>query len=67
MVTIFTFSDWTVEDAGAALPDRCEGIEFDAISPDEKGTTFFFKGMEHCFITPHTLLVLDVSEFTFIA
>ncbi|XP_041637858.1 hemopexin [Cheilinus undulatus] len=33
-----------VEDAGAALPDRCEGLEFDAITPDEKGTTFFFKG-----------------------
>uniref|UniRef100_A0A3Q3X2N2 Hemopexin n=1 Tax=Mola mola TaxID=94237 RepID=A0A3Q3X2N2_MOLML len=28
----------------AALPDRCEGIEFDAITPDEKGQTFFFKG-----------------------
>ncbi|XP_051283974.1 hemopexin [Dicentrarchus labrax] len=34
--------DAAVEDA--ALPDRCEGIEFDAITPDEKGTTFFFKG-----------------------
>nr|AMW64454.1 warm temperature acclimation related 65kDa protein 2 [Scomberomorus niphonius] len=34
-----------VEDGGtdAALPDRCAGIEFDAITPDEKGTTFFFK------------------------
>lgn len=29
----------------AALPDRCAGIEFDAITPDEKGNTFFFKGL----------------------
>uniref|UniRef100_A0A3P8TIG3 Hemopexin n=1 Tax=Amphiprion percula TaxID=161767 RepID=A0A3P8TIG3_AMPPE len=28
----------------AALPDRCAGIEFDAITPDEQGNTFFFKG-----------------------
>ncbi|AWO95639.1 Hypothetical protein SMAX5B_015271 [Scophthalmus maximus] len=28
----------------AAVPDRCDGIEFDAITPDEKGMTFFFKG-----------------------
>uniref|UniRef100_A0A671UD06 Hemopexin n=2 Tax=Sparus aurata TaxID=8175 RepID=A0A671UD06_SPAAU len=28
----------------ASLPDRCAGIEFDAITPDEKGNTFFFKG-----------------------
>ncbi|KAM9328454.1 hemopexin [Pholidichthys leucotaenia] len=27
-----------------AVPDRCAGIEFDAITPDEEGTTFFFKG-----------------------
>ncbi|XP_076579730.1 hemopexin [Chaetodon auriga] len=31
-------------DAHAALPDRCEGLEFDAITPDEKGFTYFFKG-----------------------
>ncbi|KAM3585261.1 uncharacterized protein V6R79_012378 [Siganus canaliculatus] len=30
--------------ADHTLPDRCEGIEFDAITPDENGTTFFFKG-----------------------
>ena len=26
-------------------PDRCEGIEFDAITPDGKGKNFFFKGV----------------------
>ncbi|KAA8579525.1 hypothetical protein FQN60_006618 [Etheostoma spectabile] len=28
----------------AALPDRCAGIEFDAITPDEKGNILYFKG-----------------------
>ncbi|XP_042260929.1 hemopexin [Thunnus maccoyii] len=28
----------------AALPDRCSGLEFDAIVPDETGKMFFFKG-----------------------
>ncbi|XP_039998203.1 hemopexin [Xiphias gladius] len=30
--------------AHAALPDRCDGIEFDAVTLDENGVTFFFKG-----------------------
>ncbi|XP_010788340.1 hemopexin [Notothenia coriiceps] len=34
--------DAAVDDA--SLPDRCDGIGFDAITPDEKGTTFFFRG-----------------------
>ncbi|XP_023251217.1 hemopexin [Seriola lalandi dorsalis] len=31
-------------EAHAAVLDRCAGIEFDAITPDENGITFFFKG-----------------------
>lgn len=31
-------------------PDRCKGIEFDAITPDEEGNTFFFKGLLWSFI-----------------
>uniref|UniRef100_A0A8C6SXZ8 Hemopexin n=1 Tax=Neogobius melanostomus TaxID=47308 RepID=A0A8C6SXZ8_9GOBI len=33
-----------IESTQAALPDRCSVIEFDAIVPNEKGTTLFFKG-----------------------
>ncbi|XP_036947676.1 hemopexin [Acanthopagrus latus] len=36
--------DAAVDGGDASLPDRCAGIEFDAITPDEKGNTFFFKG-----------------------
>ncbi len=31
------------EDHHDAKLDRCKGIEFDAITPDEKGNTFFSK------------------------
>uniref|UniRef100_A0A7N8YIA3 Hemopexin n=1 Tax=Mastacembelus armatus TaxID=205130 RepID=A0A7N8YIA3_9TELE len=35
----------TVSDSPhAAMPDRCEGIEFDAITLDRQGNTLFFKG-----------------------
>nr|XP_019960730.1 PREDICTED: hemopexin-like [Paralichthys olivaceus] len=37
-------SEHSAAEEGAAVPDRCDGIEFDAITPDENGKTFFFKG-----------------------
>lgn len=41
------------EDSAPALPDRCAGIEFDAITPDEKGNTLFFQGSLYvCFFLP---------------
>lgn len=33
--------------------DRCEGIEFDAIAPDKKGTALFFKGLYSAFNNIH--------------
>lgn len=38
------------------VPDRCEGVEFDAIILDEAGVTLFFKGESVyctlCFVIP---------------
>uniref|UniRef100_A0A3P8W2A9 Hemopexin n=1 Tax=Cynoglossus semilaevis TaxID=244447 RepID=A0A3P8W2A9_CYNSE len=34
----------SAEKGVAERPDRCEGVEFDAITLDENGTTHFFKG-----------------------
>ncbi|XP_056445005.1 hemopexin-like [Gadus chalcogrammus] len=33
----------TTQTAEVAIPDRCDGIEFDAITPDEQGNHLFFK------------------------
>ncbi|XP_056445019.1 hemopexin-like [Gadus chalcogrammus] len=33
----------TTQTAEVAIPDRCDGIEFDAITPDEQGKQLFFK------------------------
>lgn len=46
----------------AALPDRCEGVEFDAITPDEKGNTFFFKG-SHLWMGYHGVAHLANESF----
>ncbi|KAL6115488.1 hpx [Pungitius sinensis] len=53
--------DATADDA--ALPDRCSGIEFDAITPDEKGNTFFFKG-SHLWKGYHGEAQLTRESFT---
>ncbi|XP_068446515.1 hemopexin-like [Clinocottus analis] len=45
-----------------ALPDRCAGIEFDAITPDEKGNTFFFKG-SHLWMGFHGAVQLANESF----
>ncbi|CAL8406795.1 unnamed protein product [Arctogadus glacialis] len=33
----------TTQTAEVAIPDRCDGIEFDAITPDDQGKHLFFK------------------------
>uniref|UniRef100_A0A3Q1HXU4 Hemopexin n=1 Tax=Anabas testudineus TaxID=64144 RepID=A0A3Q1HXU4_ANATE len=48
--------------AHAAVPDRCDGIEFDAITPDEKGVTLFFKG-DHVWKGFHGSVQLSNESF----
>ncbi|XP_074483873.1 hemopexin [Sebastes fasciatus] len=45
-----------------ALPDRCDGVEFDAITPDEKGNIFYFQG-NHLWMGFHGAAQLSNESF----